>query len=88
MPTGFITLSEDEAILCLAALARIHDIHKPALEFHPNEDFTIKLIGKLAGPMLVGELHWAERLYQGLRFSKYPDPMNNFVELFHSDHHG
>lgn len=79
---NFVTLSEDEAILCLAALARIHDIHKPALEFHPNEEFSVKLMHTLASSMTVGELHWAERLYQGLRFTKHPDPMNNFVELF------
>lgn len=77
---AFITLTEDEAVYCLAAIGRV--THSPET---PVGIDSMKLCEKLGANMTIGELHASERLYQKLRFSKQGDPSVNFVECYWSN---
>jgi hypothetical protein len=79
--THHLTISSDEAIYILGAIARVNDNHRF------STDFATNLMKKLGCSMTVGELHDAEQQYRNITFS---EPANSllpsFVETFHADY--
>ena len=83
--THHLTISSDEAIYILGAVARVNDNHRFSVDFATN------LMKKLGCSMTVGELHDAEQQYHNITFSEpqqffHGKRLPSFVETFHADY--